>query len=70
MSEQTYSEIPLERIVEFCRQEDVPRAFWVTRREQDFGLVQFSGLATQFLRVPAHVFTYLLGQAEQEPGVR
>jgi hypothetical protein len=58
---------PGEGIVHFCRNERVSHAFWVTQREADFGVVQFPGLQTKFLRIPAHIFCYLLGQGEQ-PG--
>lgn len=49
----------------FCEQEKVSRAYWVTQREQDFGPVRIAGIDTRFLKVPAHIFTYLLGQAER-----
>ena len=52
-------------IVAFCRQEKVKSAYWVTQREDDFGVQHFRGVATRFLRVPAHIFVYLLGQAER-----
>ncbi|MBM4080062.1 MAG: DUF4143 domain-containing protein, partial [Planctomycetes bacterium] len=54
-----------EGIVEFCRQEPCEHAYWVTRREEDFDVRQFEGLATRFLRIPAHIFCYLIGQAER-----
>jgi predicted AAA+ superfamily ATPase len=57
-----------EGIVHFCREERVPHAFWVTQREQDFGVERLSGLDTKFLRIPAHILCYLLGQAEQPVG--
>ena len=52
-------------LVIFCEQERVPQAYLVTQREQDFGVVRFADMHTHFLRVPAHIFTYLLGQAER-----
>jgi len=54
-----------EGLVVYCRQEKLPQAYWVTRREQDFGVVRFPGIETRFLKIPAHIFTYLLGQAER-----
>jgi predicted AAA+ superfamily ATPase len=54
-----------EGIVAYCKLERVAIAYWVTRRETDFGQLQFPGLETRFMRVPAHIFTYLLGQAER-----
>lgn len=52
-------------LVSFCRKEPVKQAFWVTKRAEDFAVTQFPGLDTQFLQIPAHIFLYLLGQAER-----
>lgn len=53
-------------LVTYCRQTPGVRwAYFVTRQEEDFGVSTFPGLETQILKVPAHVFTYLLGQAER-----
>lgn len=52
-------------LVAFCRREQVKTAYWVTRNEEDFDHQEFSGMDTRFLRVPAHIFVYLLGQAER-----
>jgi len=52
-------------MVEFCRSEKVERAYWVTQRDQDFGLVEVEGTEAKLLFVPAHIFCYLLGQAER-----
>ncbi|MBN1489349.1 MAG: hypothetical protein JXA69_05475 [Phycisphaerae bacterium] len=52
-------------IVTFCRQQQLPYGYWVTQRERDFGLVRFPNVPTRFLKVPAHIFTYLLGKAER-----
>ena len=52
-------------IVTYCRLEDVPRAYWVTRREEDFGTVKLAGVSTEFFRIPAHILAYLLGQSER-----
>ena len=49
----------------FCRTEDLPNAYLVTKRERDIGVTRFKGLRTRFVRVPAHMFCYLLGQAER-----
>ncbi len=54
-----------EGIVSFSRGEDVAQAYWITQREQDFGVDRFPGLETRFLSIPAHIFTYLIGQAER-----
>jgi len=54
-----------EGLVEFCRREAPRQAYWVTRKDTDFGLRTFPGIDTRFLEVPAHIFTYLLGEAER-----
>ncbi len=62
------SKAPLNRdegIVRFCDEEDVPQAYWVTQLETDIGIQRFDEADTQFLRIPAHLFCYLLGQAER-----
>jgi predicted AAA+ superfamily ATPase len=52
-------------IVEYARREGARQAYWVTKRDVDFGVARFPGVETRFLQVPAHVLTYLLGQAER-----
>jgi uncharacterized protein len=52
-------------LVEFCRNEPVKQAYLVTKREADFGSKDLPGIDARFLRVPAHVLCYLLGQAER-----
>jgi predicted AAA+ superfamily ATPase len=54
-----------EGIVRFCRGEEIQQAYWVTQIESDIGVQRFDGLSTAFLRIPAHLFCYLLGQAER-----
>jgi hypothetical protein len=54
-----------EGIVAFCRETKPEFAYWITKREDDLGVVEFDGLSTRFLRAPAHIFTYLIGQAER-----
>jgi hypothetical protein len=56
---------PDSGLAHFCRQESVSQAYWVTRREEDFGRLTLPDIDTVFLRVPAHIFVYLLGQAER-----
>jgi uncharacterized protein len=52
-------------LVAFCRAEPkVRQAYFVTREDRDFGVVQAEGTPAKLLKVPAHVFVYLLGQAE------
>lgn len=52
-------------LVTYCRMENVDQAYWVTRQDKDFGLTEFAGLETRFLKVPAHILCYLLGQSER-----
>lgn len=52
-------------IVQYCREAKVTEAYWVTRDDRDFDVVTFSGVKNQFVRVPAHILTFLLGQAER-----
>lgn len=56
---------PRGGLVHFCSKERVAQAFLVTKREADFEEVRLDGVETRFLRVPAHVLCYLLGQAER-----
>jgi uncharacterized protein len=59
-------------LVAYCRLEKkVKRAYWVTKQDSDFRLTTFEGLEdehgeqAQFLKIPAHILCYLLGQAER-----
>jgi predicted AAA+ superfamily ATPase len=51
----------------FCKKQQVAQAYWVTRREDDFGVEKIGDLPTRFMKIPAHIFCYLLGQAERVP---
>ena len=46
--------------------EGVKQAYLVTKQDADFGVSRLEGIDTQFLKVPAHVLCYLLGQAERQ----
>lgn len=52
-------------LVEFCRAENVERAYFVTKRDEHFGVVTFPDHRTKYLRIPAHILTCLLGRAER-----
>jgi uncharacterized protein len=52
-------------LVVFCREEEIERAYLVTKREEDFGPIDVGGVPTAFLSVPAHILCFLLGQAER-----
>lgn len=51
----------------FCQKEEVTHAYWVTKREDDFAVEKVGDLTTKFMKIPAHIFCYLLGQAERVP---
>ena len=51
-------------VVAFCRKEPVVRAFLVTPDADDVGVFRLPGIETTFVRLPAHLLTYLLGHAE------
>jgi len=51
----------------YCEREDVSYAYWVTQRDTDFGVQSCGDSGTQILKIPAHIFIYLLGQAERNP---
>ena len=50
----------------YCDQEEVTNAYWVTQKEQDFDVRRCGTEKTRVLRIPAHLFLYLLGQAERD----
>lgn len=52
-------------IVQYSRESRVTEAYWVTRDDRDFDVVEFEDVPTRFLRIPAHILTFLLGQAER-----
>lgn len=52
-------------LLTFCAAEKASRAYWVTQGEQDFGVEVFPDITTRVLKIPAHIFCYLLGQAER-----
>ncbi len=64
-----YQESPRLRessgLVAYCTLEEVDRAYWVTKQDKDFDVVRMGGLQTEFLKVPAHILCFLLGQAER-----
>jgi hypothetical protein len=50
----------------YCDSESVTHAYWVTQRGQDFDVRPCGSSRTTVLRIPAHLFLYLLGQAERD----
>ena len=49
----------------YSAQEGIKQAYMVTKRERDFGVEDLQGIDTKFLKIPAHILCYLLGQAER-----
>jgi len=49
----------------YCDAESVSHAYWVTQRGNDFDVRPCGTSKTPVLRIPAHLFMYLLGQAER-----
>jgi len=59
---------PLDRtsgLAVYSQSEVLSKAFLVTKADTDLGVTQLEGRETRFLKVPAHILCYLLGQAEQ-----
>jgi uncharacterized protein len=58
-------------LVAFCSIIKVMKAYWITKLDSDFGVTEFEGVEnehgrpTEFLKIPAHILCYLLGQAEE-----
>lgn len=52
-------------LARYCRAEKVARAYLVTKRDADFGVLNIPNSTTQVLLIPAHIFTYLLGSTER-----
>src|SRR6185295_16065725 len=49
----------------YCAKDSKVRyAYLVTREDRDFKVTELEGISAKFLKIPAHIFTYLLGQAE------
>lgn len=50
----------------YCDAESVNYAYWVSQSDKDFGVSSCGTSQTKVLTIPAHIFTYLLGQAERQ----
>ena len=50
----------------YCNAESVSYAYWVTQRDKEFDVRTCGESETRILRIPAHIFMYLLGQAERQ----
>ncbi len=52
-------------LVKFSFQDtEVTNAYMVSKEDKDFGLVTFRDHPVKYLKIPAHIFVYLLGNAE------
>jgi len=49
----------------YCASEKPKQAFLVTKRDVDFEIKTLDKMKTQYLSIPAHILTYLLGQSER-----
>lgn len=49
----------------YCRDQEIQQAYVITKTESDFAIVKLQDAPTQILKIPAHIFCYLIGQAEQ-----
>ena len=53
-------------LLTYCAQEkNISFAYWVTQSGRDFEAVPLEGSTAKVLRIPAHIFVYLIGQAER-----
>jgi hypothetical protein len=50
-------------LASFCATERPSQAYLVTKTDTDFGVSTLNGVPV--LKIPAHILTYLLGQAER-----
>jgi predicted AAA+ superfamily ATPase len=52
-------------LITYCAKDPKVRyAYMVTREDKDFSVLELEEAPARILRIPAHIFTYLLGQAE------
>lgn len=49
----------------YCLSERPKQAYLVTKRDADFSVTRLQGLGTKFLKIPAYILCYLLGQSER-----
>lgn len=49
----------------FCAAEGIDRGYLITKSDKAFGITTLPHQPTRFMKVPAHVFTYVTGMAEQ-----
>ncbi len=49
----------------YCSSENPKQGYLVTKRDADFMVTQLKGIDTKFLKIPAYILCYLLGQSER-----
>ena len=49
----------------FCRSENPKQGYLVTKQNTDFAVTRLKGMETEFLKIPAYILCYLLGQSER-----
>jgi predicted AAA+ superfamily ATPase len=49
----------------YCASESPKQAYLVTQREADFVVTRLKDVDTSFLKIPAYILCYLLGQSER-----
>jgi hypothetical protein len=49
----------------YCASENPKQGYLVTQRDADFAVARLKGIDTTFLKIPAFILCYLLGQSER-----
>jgi predicted AAA+ superfamily ATPase len=49
----------------YCMSENPKQGYLVTKRDTDFAVTSLDGIDTTFLKIPAYILCYLLGQSER-----
>ena len=49
----------------YCLSENPKQGYLVTKRDADFAVTQLKEIGTKFLKIPAYILCYLLGQSER-----
>jgi hypothetical protein len=62
----TRSEIERDAgLVQFCQEHMVTLGYWITKQDNAISVEQIERSDAKVLRLPAHIFCYLIGQAER-----
>lgn len=49
----------------YCTSENPKQAYLITKRDTDFAVTRLKGMDTGFLKIPAFILCFLLGQSER-----